>query len=136
MLEDAFRAGPPLNNTTLKSNKQVGNLSNESCQFILLKSWQNWKPSQTAEILGISSHSVRSVLRRFRSAAHHFFTANIVVRIASPDRRRVDRYLCRIHGEQFSKQSEAGNHCWGELFGPESSYERARLKSIARRLNR
>ena len=115
MLEDAFRAGPPLNNT-LKFGKQVGKLSDECFQFILLKTWQKWKPSQIADALGISSHSVRSVLRRFSRDASLFSRANIVVRIASPDRRRVDRYLCRFHGEQFSAWGKAENHCFYEVF--------------------
>lgn len=116
MLEELFRAGPPMNNTTLKGGKQVGNLSDECLQFIMLKTWMRWKPSQIADVLGISSHSVRSALRMFRRDAAQFRDSKIVMAITSPDRRRSRRYICRFHGEQFMRSPDASNHCWEVMF--------------------
>ena len=119
MIEELFRTGPPVNNTTLKGGKQVGNLGDECLQYIVLRTWQHWKPSQIADVLGISSQSVRSVLYRFHHSAENFWDAKIVVPIAAPDRRRATRYLCRFHGEQFTIRGRAEGHCWETVFGPD-----------------
>lgn len=116
MLEQLFRDYLPVNNATLRGGRQVGNLSDECLQYIVLRSWQNWKPSQIADVLGISSHSVRSSLRLFKRDSTRFRESKIVVAIASPDKRRSTRYLCRFHGEQFMRVGPAVTHCWVEMF--------------------
>ena len=62
MLEQVFRDGPPVNNTTLSGDRQVGKLSDECLQFIMLKLVQRWKISQIAVVLGITNQSVRKVV--------------------------------------------------------------------------
>ena len=116
MLEELFLDGAPVNNTTLRGGKQVGNLSNECLQYIIHRSYQGWKPSQIADSLGIETGGVKFVFSSFRTDAAKFYEAKIVVRIAAPGDRGVDKFLCRIHGEQFTKASDANNHCWEEFF--------------------
>ena len=120
MIEELFRVSVPVNNTTLKGGKQVGNLGDECLQYIVLRTWQRWKPSQIADVLGISSHSVRSVLYRFSRDASNFWDSKIVVPIASPDRRRPTRFLCRFNGEQFTSKGRAESHCYETMFSPEA----------------
>ena len=118
MIEELFRDHLPVNNTTLRGKAQVGNLGDEMLQYIIFRTWQRWKPSQIADILGISAKSVRSVLHRFKSDASNFRDSKIVTPVSSSDRRRANRYLCRFHGEQFASKGTAESHCWETVFEP------------------
>ena len=120
MIEELFRDHLPVNNTMLRGDVQVGNLGDEMLQYIMFRTWQRWKPSQIADVLGISPKSVRSVLFKFRSDASNFWDSKIVTPIASSDRRRASRYLCRFHGEQFTTKGKAEAHCWYTMFEPEA----------------
>jgi hypothetical protein len=119
LLEGLFQHGPPVNNTTLKGGKPVGKLSDECFQYIAFRTHMRWKPSQIAEVLGVSSRAVNKSLRLFRSDANKFFDFRIVVRIESFDKRNPPSYLCRLHGEQFSVMADANNHCWFEVLNGE-----------------
>lgn len=118
MIEELFRDHMPVNNTTLRGKVQVGNLGDEMLQYIMFRTWQRWKPSQIADVLGISAKSVRSVLHRFKRDASNFWDSKIVTPIAASDRRRATRYLCRFHGEQFTSRGRAESHCWDTVFEP------------------
>jgi hypothetical protein len=116
MLEELFLHGPPVNNTTFRGDKQIGNLSNECLQYITHRVYQGWKPSQIADSLGIDAGGVKFVLNSFHRSAMKFYEAKVVERIKAPDDRGDDKFLCRIHGEQFRRLSDANNHCWAQLF--------------------
>lgn len=116
MLEELFLRGVPVNNTTLRGGKQVGNLSTECLQYIIYRSYQDWKPSQIADSLGITTGGVKFEISSFHKDAVKFYRAKIVERIEAPDDRNDAKYLCRLHGEQFNLVSDANNHCWTEIF--------------------
>jgi hypothetical protein len=115
LLDELFQQGAPVNNTTLKGGKSVGNLSAECMQFIAVKTYQDWKPSQIATALGVSTRKVSSSLRLLRNDARKFFELRIVVRIESFNTKLPPAFLCRLHGEQFPVMSDANNHCWYEV---------------------
>jgi hypothetical protein len=117
MLQELFFRGAPVNNTTLKGGKQVGNLSDECLQYIIFRSYQNWKLSQIADSLGIKINGVKYAINLFRRNSEQFYEAKIVVKIADPGGQGGSRFLCRIHGEQFMRNPEANNHLWEEMFG-------------------
>jgi len=124
MLEELFLHGAPVNNTTLRGGKQVGNLSNECLQYIIHRSYQSWKPSQIADSLDINTGGVKIELTSFRKDAMKFYEAKVVERIKAPEGRGGDKFLCRLHGEQFRLLSDANNHCWTQMFaGLEVPYE-------------
>ena len=116
MLEELFFRGPPVNNTTLRGRKQVGNLSDECLQYVILRTYQNWKPSQIAESLGINAGGVNYAIKLFNRNAEKFYDAKVVVKITDPSGHRENRFLCRLHGEQFLRNPPANNHLWEELF--------------------
>jgi len=116
MLEELFRTDPPVNTTKLKGALQLGNPGDECLQFIPFRGWQHRKPSQVADVLRISSHTMRSSLKLAFQGAARFLTSKIIRVIQVPGRRRSDRHLCRFHAEQFMTPGEADNHCWAQVF--------------------
>ena len=116
MLEELFIHGAPVNNTTLRGGKQNGNLSHECLQYIVHRTYQGWKPSQIADSLGIDAGGVKTELTAFRKDAMRFYEAKVVERINAPGARVDDKFLCRLHGEQFKQLSDANNHCWAHTF--------------------
>ena len=115
-LEELFLHGSPVNNTTLRGGKPTGKLSDECLQYIAYRSYQGWKNSQIADVLGIGAGAVKTQLRLLRDSATMFYEVKIVVRIEATDGRVNAKYLCRLHGEQFTLASDANNHCWITLF--------------------
>ena len=115
-LEELFLHGPPVNNTALRGGKPVGKLSDECLQYIVYRSYQGWKNSQIADVLGISNGTVKAQLRLLQNSAEKFYEVKIVMRIEATDGRGNAKYLCRLHGEQYALASDANNHCWVELF--------------------
>ena len=113
---DCFVPVRPVNTTKLKGAKQVGNLGDECLQFILLRGWQHRKPSQVADVLRISSHTMRSSQKLAYQGAARFLTSKIIMAIRVPGRRRSNRYLCRFHGEQFMTPEGADDQCWAQVF--------------------
>ena len=116
MLEELFFRGPPVNNTTLRGGKQVGNLSDECLQYVVLRIYQTWKLSQIADSLGIKKSGVKYAIKLFRRNSEKFYEAKVVVKITNPSGKGGHRFLCRIHGEQFMHNPAANNHLWEELF--------------------
>ena len=48
MLEELFQSGLQPSNATLQGDHKIENLSDDVSQFIVLKSWERWKPSEIA----------------------------------------------------------------------------------------